>query len=785
VTQKTKTLLALNYISTLIDVSFIEKNSAATLNTINFASNKQIDSAGYASFPSEDFGGSDLFLDLNSDNTTLADGTYGALTLIHEIGHALGLKHPFSHPQAGGGIAESPYLSGSEEKTSWTVMSYQYSSSEYYLRYGPLDIAALQYLYGPSKLSRTGNDKYIISSNTTNFIWDGAGTDLIDASSVYQAATIYLTPGYQGYLGPSKSEKITSAGQITVNFGTVIENLMGSNYDDHLYGNEVGNKIEGGSGNDSIEGWDGTDTLIGGAGNDFLTGGSGDDSIEGGDGNDTLIVSGLSYDYIVKYDSKTLSYSIQERTGNDGKDTFKTIEFLKFTDKTVSLQSYDFTPPSISVSSNVGALANGKIASINFLFSESVSDFTLSDVVVTGGVLSNFTGSGSKYTATFTPTSNFTGSGSVKVASGTFTDYSGNSNEDGDDTNNFLSFNIDTQVPVAISYSPVDEGTKVRVASDIVIEFNEVIQKGTGSVSIKTDAGATVATYDIQTSANLVFSGTSITVNPSSNLSFDTGYRVEITAGAIKDSFGNENQALTSYNFTTVSSIVGTSTSDVLNGTAYEDSILGSGGNDTITGGFGDDIIDGGIGIDTVKFSASYSINTSSNYLIKSLNNGRWSVSYNGPLNTIYTPSSNDGLDTLMNIERIKFTETSFALDLSGNAGITAKILGAIFGKDAVSNKNFVGIGLSFLDAGWSYDNLAALALDAAGAKSNDQIVSLLWANVIGVKPTAADMQPFIALLENGMTAGALAHLAADTSLNATNINLVGLAQTGIEYLPV
>jgi len=54
-----------------------------------------------------------------------------------------------------------------------------------------------------------------------------------------------------------------------------------------------------------------------------------------------------------------------------------------------------------------------------------------------------------------------------------------------------------------------------------------------------------------------------------------------------------------------------------------------------------------------------------------------------------------------------------------------------------------------------------------------------------GTKPSAADKQPFIALLENGMSGGALAHLAADTSFNATNINFVGLAQTGIEYIPV
>jgi hypothetical protein len=154
--------------------------------------------------------------------------------------------------------------------------------------------------------------------------------------------------------------------------------------------------------------------------------------------------------------------------------------------------------------------------------------------------------------------------------------------------------------------------------------------------------------------------------------------------------------------------------------------------------------------------------------------------------NNLFEFQLNNGTSVFASgIERLKFTDKSLAVDISGNAGTTAKILGAVFGKESVSNKSYVGIGLNFLDAGWSYDNLAGLALDAAGAKTNDQIVSLLWTNVIGTKPTAADKQPFIALLENGMTAGALAHLAADSSFNTTNINLVGLAQTGIEYMPV
>jgi len=222
--------------------------------------------------------------------------------------------------------------------------------------------------------------------------------------------------------------------------------------------------------------------------------------------------------------------------------------------------------------------------------------------------------------------------------------------------------------------------------------------------------------------------------------------------------------------------VTGTSASDTLYGNYQANVITGSGGNDNI---------DGGAGIDIAKFSAPLGTMPNSNYSLQKLNDTAWSVSYEGPVIAIYPPPITDGTDQLTNIERLQFTDKNVALDLNGNAGTTAKILGAVFGKESLSNKNYVGIGLHFLDAGWTYDNLAGLALDAAGAKTNDQIVSTLWTNVIGTKPTAADKQPFIALLENGMSAGALAHLAADTAFNTANINLVGLALTGIEYTPV
>ncbi len=150
----------------------------------------------------------------------------------------------------------------------------------------------------------------------------------------------------------------------------------------------------------------------------------------------------------------------------------------------------------------------------------------------------------------------------------------------------------------------------------------------------------------------------------------------------------------------------------------------------------------------------------------------------------IVDKTSKLGTTNITNVERLKFTDTNLALDLgpSENAGITAKVLGAVFGKDSLSNKTYVGIGLNLLDSGTTYENLAVLALDAAGAKTKDQIVSLLWKNIIGTTASTDDKASYIALLDNGMTTGAFAKMAADTSFNAANINLVGLAQTGIEY---
>jgi len=207
-------------------------------------------------------------------------------------------------------------------------------------------------------------------------------------------------------------------------------------------------------------------------------------------------------------------------------------------------------------------------------------------------------------------------------------------------------------------------------------------------------------------------------------------------------------------------------------GGSGNDILLGNAANNVITGGGGNDTIDGGAGIDTVACLTSRAGCT------LTLSAGSYVVTDLSGIN---------GVDTLSNIERLTFTDANVALDVAaGNAGLTAKILGATFGVASLSIQSYVGIGLASLDGGMSYQNLLMLALNAklGAGFTNDAEVALLYQNLTGVAASPADLNYWSGTIVSGQyTQASLAEMAAEGSMNATNINLIGLAQMGIQFV--
>jgi Ca2+-binding RTX toxin-like protein len=133
-------------------------------------------------------------------------------------------------------------------------------------------------------------------------------------------------------------------------------------------------------------------------------------------------------------------------------------------------------------------------------------------------------------------------------------------------------------------------------------------------------------------------------------------------------------------------------------------------------------------------------------------------------------------------IERLRFTDQSVAFDLDGDAGHVAKLLGAVFGPDAVHNPAWVGIGLSYLAQGPSVEDLGAAALQAAGATTPEAVVDRLWTAIVGTAPSTAQAAPYVQLLLDGLSPGALAVAAGNLDVNAANIGLAGLMEAGLVY---
>jgi Ca2+-binding RTX toxin-like protein len=160
----------------------------------------------------------------------------------------------------------------------WTVMSYDATSSQLDIGHQatpmPLDILAIQEIYGANLSYRTGDDLYLLADdNVVKTIWDAGGVDTISAAQLGGGVAVDLHEGSFIHSGSYSTTAIA--------FNVTIENAVGSAGSDTLIGNAANNVLDGAVGADRLEGGLGDDTYLVDSAGDFVveSAGAGMDTI--------------------------------------------------------------------------------------------------------------------------------------------------------------------------------------------------------------------------------------------------------------------------------------------------------------------------------------------------------------------------------------------------------------------------------------------------------------------------------------------------------------------------
>jgi serralysin len=298
--------LALGKWSAVANLSFQQvADTASFVGDIRAAYSYSAATAGataWAYFPGETPKAGDIWF--SSTGTAATDvwtlGSFANLTVIHELGHALGLKHPFDGPV--------PVPAGWDTR-SFTVMSYSARAGDPASRFDMepttpmlLDILAIQHLYGANMSHQAGASTYVYGDAVRyhETLWDAGGNDTLRYDG-WQSASINLTAGQGSTIG-QRVHAVSGNGSwqvvhnVWIAYGVAIENAVGGSGNDDLRGNALDN---------------------------LLSGRGGDDVIDGGEGIDTAVYSGV----LTGYSLQRIGASVRF-TGPDGSDTLTSVERL-------------------------------------------------------------------------------------------------------------------------------------------------------------------------------------------------------------------------------------------------------------------------------------------------------------------------------------------------------------------------------------------------------------------------------------------------------------------------
>ncbi|MDK9704684.1 MAG: M10 family metallopeptidase C-terminal domain-containing protein [Sulfuritalea sp.] len=578
----------------------------------------------------------------------LNSGGVGLTIMLHEIGHALGLKHTDNGP------AGRPDLPIAYDSNLYTVMSYHDALGGelgYHLLANaatpmPLDILAMQHIYGANTSYHTGNDTYTFlgGAQMAWTIWDAGGDDTLAAGAInqYNNVTLDLREGQY-----SQSPTISGL-TLAIAYGAVIENAIGGDGNDTLLGNDANNRLDGGLGNDSMTGGAGNDTFvvnatgdvvteltdegydevrtsvsytltdnvenltltgsaaIAGTGNaldNVLIGNAGDNSLHGAAGNDTLI-GGAGNDNIILSLAGAVNGGVID--GGDGNDTI-TLQGPGW----ANLSGLDITLDQ----------ADGTISGPGFSFSvTNVEHLSIS----TGEALSiaNW---------------HLSVPGSLIVDAGNVTISDGSTLTAGQNQV------ITTTGNISISGGSLSAGQAQTLTAG-----GNIAVGGTGAVLLVSAPTSSVTL----TSGNLALNGP---------LDIYSDYSSSSVTLSAESAVGAAGISLTatdvgSIAFAGFDGVIEITISGNLVGTSYADTLLGLAGNDTLSGGLGNDTIDGGAGLDMAHYSGDrddYTIAQSAWY--------HYTITDNNPAD------GDDGVDAVVGVEQIQFADSMEALQTANS----------------------------------------------------------------------------------------------------------------------
>lgn len=288
---------------------------------IRFAVTQQANTKGYTVMPGMPGAGAkagDVFMDVES-MVGIKPGSEGYEALLHEIGHALGLRHPRNIDAVDQWEVQA--LVSYDTRAQTVMATTNATDGVFRSTWGPLDWAALQYLYG-AKPVHVGHDTYVLQPSSfdgrVTFV-DHGGFDTIDASLSTVGVLLDLRPGAVSSVGMT-SAGMAASRNVSVGVDTHIENAVGTPFDDVFIGNTLDNRFWALSGNDWVEAGEGYDSAI-------------------------FSATGREYSLSIFEDGMTLS----GRDGELGYVTLSSVEKLVFSDRAIELQtathgSYDDLP---------------------------------------------------------------------------------------------------------------------------------------------------------------------------------------------------------------------------------------------------------------------------------------------------------------------------------------------------------------------------------------------------------------------------------------------------------